>query len=365
MKMTNRKILFALLAIILGVVACKKDDPDDNESTFNRSAMLTEYRDVFIIPAFNNALQKVEALELAASTFTSNPSTEQLVPAQNAWVDAAVAWQSACWYNFGPAGESGIKKSIQEEVATFPVSISKLSTIFGSGTWNLNDFNRDARGFYAIEYMLFDSASTTDQIVEKFQNAVYRNYLNALCLDLKSRILDVKNAWASYGSEFVANAGTDAGSSVSMMYNEFVKSYEGLKNFKFGLPLGLRPGQTAVDPSLLEARFSKISFRLASAHFNALVNFYRGVDQTKSFKGYLNTVTGGEALVTTTEAQLSVLTSQFNNLDETLDMEARILSNPQALIDIHTELQKNTKNFKSDMSSLLGIAITYASGDGD
>jgi predicted lipoprotein len=327
--------------------------------------MLVEYRDVFIKPAFNNALQKAEALELAASTFITNPSTEQLAPVQNAWIDAAIAWQSACWYNFGPAGEAGIKKSIQEEIATFPVSLTKLNTILTSGTWNLNDFNRDARGFFAIEYLLFDASLTPEQVSERFQNDVYRNFLNALCLDLKTRILEVKNAWNSYGSEFTSNAGTDAGSSVSMMYNEFVKSYEGLKNFKFGLPLGLRPGQTAVDPTLLEARFSRISFRLARAHYNALVNFYRGVDQTKSFKGYLKTVTGGEALVTTTEAQLSVLNTQFNNLDENLDMETRILNDPQALIDIHTELQKNTKNFKSDMSSLLGIAITYASGDGD
>lgn len=363
--MNNRKILFALLAIAIGVAACKKDEPDDQDNSFDRAAMLVEYREVFIKPAFNSALQKVEALELAATAFTTNPSTERLTPVQNAWIDAAIAWQSACWYNFGPGGESGIKKSIQEEVATFPVSLTKLNTILSSGTWNLSDFNRDARGFYSIEFMLFDSASTAEQIVQKFQNEVNRNFLNALCLDLKTRILDVKNAWATYGSEFASNAGTDAGSSVSMMYNEFVKSYEGLKNFKFGLPLGLRPGQTAVDPSLLEARYSKISFRLVRAHYNALVNFYRGVDQTKSFKGYLKTVTGGEALVNTTEAQLSILDTQFNNLDENLDMETRILNDPQALIDIHTELQKNTKNFKSDMSSLLGIAITYASGDGD
>jgi predicted lipoprotein len=363
--MTNRKILFALLAITFSIAACKKDEPDDQNNSFDRAAMLVEYRDVFIKPAFNNALQKAETLELAASAFTTNPSIEQLAPVQNAWIDAAIAWQSACWYNFGPAGEAGIKKSIQEEIATFPVSLTKLNTILTSGTWNLNDFNRDARGFFAIEYLLFDASLTPEQVSERFQNDVYRNFLNALCLDLKTRILEVKNAWNSYGSEFTSNAGTDAGSSVSMMYNEFVKSYEGLKNFKFGLPLGLRPGQTAVDPTLLEARFSRISFRLARAHYNALVNFYRGVDQTKSFKGYLKTVTGGEALVTTTEAQLSVLNTQFNNLDENLDMETRILNDPQALIDIHTELQKNTKNFKSDMSSLLGIAITYASGDGD
>jgi predicted lipoprotein len=187
--MTNRKILFVLLAITFGIAACKKDEPDDQNNSFDRAAMLVEYRDVFIKPAFNNALQKAETLELAASAFTTNPSIEQLAPVQNAWIDAATAWQSACWYNFGPAGEAGIKKSIQEEIATFPVSLTKLNTILTSGTWNLNDFNRDARGFFAIEYLLFDASLTPEQVSERFQNEAYRNFLNALCLDLKTRIL--------------------------------------------------------------------------------------------------------------------------------------------------------------------------------
>ncbi len=363
--MKSIKFLALLLVVIFGIVACKKDLPDADESNFNRAEMLVEYRDVFIIPAYNNAETKSNILLQSANNFTTSPSADQLLLLQNAWVDAALSWQSACMFNFGPAEEAGLNKSLQEEVATFPISISKINNILSSGSWNLNDFNRDARGLYAIEYLIFDTLYSTETLLNRFQNPTTSNFLIALCTDLKNRISTVQSAWGSYGNEFVKNAGTDAGSSVSMMYNEFVKSYEALKNFKFGLPLGLRPGQVSVDPVLLEARFSHKSFQLAREHFITLVKIYRGINETKSFKGYLKTVTGGEALVISTEQQLDVLLGQFNGLEENLDMQARIQSNPQALIDIHTELQRNTKNFKSEMSSLLGIAITYASGDGD
>lgn len=358
-------ILFALITVLVGVVACKKDEPDDVKPGFDRVAMLTEYRDKFILPAYQEAIVKSTALRDAAASFVAAPSADGLSALQTAWSSGVIAWQQACMYNFGPAGESGILRSLQEELATFPVSESKLNTILTTGAWNTSDFNRDARGFFAVEYLIFDPAADIQTIVERFNSQTRKDFLLALVSDIRTRIANVQNAWSSYSSEFVSNSGTDAGSSVALMYNEFVKSYEALKNFKFGLPLGLRPGQTAVAPELLEARYSKISYRLAKVHFNHLVNFYRGLDETKSYKGYLKTVTGGEALVTETETQLAVLENQFNALDVNLDMADRILNNPQALIDLHTELQKNTKNFKSDMSSLLGIAITFSSGDGD
>jgi hypothetical protein len=33
--------------------------------------------------------------------------------------------------------------------------------------------------------------------------------------------------------------------------------------------------------------------------------------------------------------------------------------------EVHTELLKLTRFYKSDLSSLIGIAVTYSSGDGD
>jgi predicted lipoprotein len=355
----------ATLLITVLCIACNDDDKKDPDTSFNRVTMLEHYRDAFIKPAYSLASAEATALSQTALEFTANPSAEGLNNLKTKWTSTILAWQKACMYSFGPAGEQGVKKSLQEELSTFPVNLAKVDQILSGGSYNLNDFNRDARGLLTIEYVIFGYNQTSEEVLQAFENTIRKEFLNALCADVASRLEAVNSQWQSYGTEFVNNSGTDAGSSVSALYNQFVGSFEALKNFKFGLPLGLRPGQTAAEPALLEARFSKISFMLAKAHFDAIAEVYRGKDESKSLKAYVNSVTGGKELVNTTEAQLALIENLFDNLNENLDMEEMILSNPQPLIDIHTELQKHTKNFKSDMSSLLGIAITYSSGDGD
>jgi hypothetical protein len=74
---------------------------------------------------------------------------------------------------------------------------------------------------------------------------------------------------------------------------------------------------------------------------------------------------GGEALINSTENQWAVVKNAYNAVPQTPRISAQILSNPTPFDNFHTELQKHTRFFKSDMSSLLGIAITFSSGDGD
>ena len=58
----------------------------------------------------------------------------------------------------------------------------------------------------------------------------------------------------------------------------------------------------------------------------------------------------------------NILTPLLNERNMRLDLTNNI-SEPYK--NLHDELQKSTRYVKSDMSSLLGISITYSSGDGD
>jgi predicted lipoprotein len=42
-----------------------------------------------------------------------------------------------------------------------------------------------------------------------------------------------------------------------------------------------------------------------------------------------------------------------------------IVTNFQLVDALHTELQRHTRFFKSEMASLLSLTITFSSGDGD
>lgn len=355
------------IVLVSALAGCRKDDTAPT-APFDRRAMLVNYGQDFILPTLAVANGQVEQLHLSVMTFAEAPSEATLAEARAQWENAYLAFMRVNSFNFGPGGEAGLSKSITEEVATWPANTALIEANIAAGNSGLNDFNRDNRGFHALDYLLFaDDAATT---VAAFADANRRAYLTAVSNRMANQMSAFNTAWNNgYLSEFINNTGTDVGSSTSQLYNEFVKSFEALKNFKVALPLGLRAGQTQAEPQLVEARYSALSLACLRTHFATLVDLWYG----RNFAGtdgigwreYIASVDGGDALIASTEAQLAQIEAALAAIPDSPALEDQIESNFDALNDLHTLLQQHTRFFKSDMSSLLGITITFSSGDGD
>lgn len=358
---------FGLLFLISAIAGCKKDDAEPT-APFERRAMLVNYGENFILPAVAATEASVSQLHDAVTAFTNAPSEATLNNARSAWEQAYLAFMQINSFNFGPGGEAGLSKSITEEAATWPANTALIESNIAGGNSSLNDFSRDNRGFHGIDYLLFANDPATT--VAAFDDANRRAYLNAISNRLNEQVTALNTAWNSgYLNEFVNNTGTDVGSSTSQLYNEFVKSFEALKNFKVALPLGLRAGQTQAEPQLVEARYSAISLACLRAHYETIVDLWYGRGFSREngigWRDYIASVNGGEALIASTEAQLAQIDAALAGIPNTPSLEAQIDSNFEALNNLHTLLQQHTRFFKSDMSSLLGITITFSSGDGD
>jgi len=367
-----RKVFGIVLMLSIVAFGCKKKKTNEEEEKFDRGLMLKNYAENVIIPSYKDAQSSVNQMLVSIDAFVSNTTLQNLENAQNAWVAAYGEWQYANPFNVGPAAEQGLSKSMFEEVSTFPVSETKINDAVINGVYSFSDFNRDARGYLAIEYLLFGTLSeSNDDVLNLFTTQAHRKtYLKECATNIKSRIDNVVNQWTtSFTNEFIKNNGTDVGSSTSQLYNEFVKSFETNKNFKIELPMGLRPGQTQAEPQLVEAYYSGKSLHFLKIHLSAIENIYYGKSKTGAdglgFKDYLETVTGGKDLVTSTLAQWDNVIVKINAIPTNQTLSYLIVNNPQPVDDFRVELQKHTRFFKSDMSSLLGIAITYSSGDGD
>lgn len=363
MKIKN--LFTGLLLFAIGFSSCNNKD-DDKSDDFDRKSLLKNYSNNIIIPAYKSSLDLSNELKDAITSFNNNPTEATLSTAQQKWKDAYKAWQLASGFNFGPAAEEGLSKSLNEEIATFPVNEVKIENAVESQI--VNDFNRDARGFLAIEYLLFNSDKNVT--LDEFENQKRKTYLNLLINQISDRISSVYDQWNGlYSISFIENTGTDAGSSVSLLYNDFVKDFETLKNFKVELPLGNRPGQTSVEPELVEAYYSGESITMIGEKLNAINNVYFGKNKEGvegiGFKTYLENVEGGSALIDATTLQWNNVMAAYNNIPKNISMSQQIESSPALIEAFQVELQKQIRFFKSDMSSILGIAITYASGDGD
>ena len=148
-----------------------------------------------------------------------------------------------------------------------------------------------------------------------------------------------------------------------------VRSFELLKNYALGLPLGKIAGQTGPEPTKVEGYYSGSSIRLARQHHAAIMRTWKGLaldgPEIRGFRSYLATIPGGGDLITVTLAQDAAIEAAFGTLQDSEVMSDLIVADPARLETLHTECQKMTRFLKSDLSSLLGIAITYSSGDGD
>ncbi len=357
--------VFFLILSFFGLSSCGKDS-DTKKTEFDRKELLENIATNLIIPSYQNLESNTNLLVEATQNFTQNPSISTLEAAQNAWKVAYLSFQNANVYNFGAA--QGTLGSLLENVGTFPISIFKIQTAITNQNSSLDNFDRDARGFLALEYLLF-GRGTTAEVLEYSYNVNRQEYLLAVVLNIQTEVKKVNDSWKNgYKETFITNTGTDAGSGVSILFNEWNKSFESIKNFKLGLPLGRRAGQLEADSKLVEAYYSKESITFLKAHFENIERIWYGKSLNGQdgigFEEYLLSIEGGEAIVLETKAQLEEVKKTINLLPN-FSMQDQINADSTAINNVLTEMQKLTRFFKSEMISLLGITITYDSGDGD
>lgn len=366
--------IFCASAILILWGCGSENGNNTTPDSFNRVSLLTYYADSLIIPEYIKLDNKVNSLKVAVSEFVASPSENTLSNAKSVWKEAYGQWQVCSPFNFGPA--QGTFGTLLEDIGTFPIRVTGDQTKKGieeyiaAGDNSLNNFARDTRGFLGVEYLLYESESSI--VIAKFtgdEGKKRRDYVMAILNDIVNKIHSVNTQWSSFRAEFINNNGTDAGSSTSELYNEFVKSFESLKNYKYGLPLGTRPGQTQSEPDKVEAYYSGTDFVMSKKHWESIERLWHGKTTNGydgiGFEEYVASAVNGKDLVNSTNAQIQSINNAFGKFPASMSLSTAIVSNRAAVESINTELQKLTRFIKSDMSSLLGISITYSSGDGD
>lgn len=357
-------VVAGLLATFTMLVSCSNEE-DIDQAGFDRSAMLSEYATNLIIPNFQELQASVDELNKAVVAFSESQNMTNMEAMQTRWAEAVRDFQHCSAFGFGPG--SLPLGSFATVIGVFPVDETQVEMNIQDPEFNLAaTFDRDVRGFYTVEYLIYGENRSKEEIVNAF-DANRIAYLLTIMGEIKTTVDDIVSEWeGSYFEEFTTNDGTSAGSPVSLMYNEFVKDYENLKNFKVELPAGLTAGQASPNPRLVEAYYSGISSDLIREHFESSKNIWygqsRGGEDFTGFEEYLASAVGGPELIETTKAKIT-------------EIDAAIAAIPSGELSDHVgstevqtlrdQLQSNTANFKSSMSSLLGISITFNSGDGD
>jgi uncharacterized protein len=331
-----------------------------------------------ILPSYDSLAIAADSLDSAVVDFNANPTAIKLSNLQTLFVTAYIAWQSASPYDhLGPAS---VAQPPLSGINIFPVTTTQVDNDISQNNDNVNSFaNTTAKGFPALDYLLFGANNTT-LLTDYTTDALAANrraFLAAVAADIKTEANAVYLQWfgggGSYINTFVNGSGTSVSSSLGLLLNSMDQDFEVLKNDRLGIPLGVIPAGSSSPqaPAEVEAYYSGISVELAVKQLKAIQGIYLGTDQQGNGLGLNTYLTHAEQqnhltyhgglLSDTIKADFTLALSDLQAIPDPLSAN---LSNANATAAF-TEIQQLVTLLKTDMPSDLGVLINYGDNDGD
>jgi predicted lipoprotein len=355
--------LLSLISVAL-FIGCSDDSTTSQTVWEQKSQMLTNWADNFIIPNYQNLSNKLSELETSVAAFNATPNTETLEATRVSWLEAYKSWQHVEMFNIGPAEQTYYHLKMN----VYPASTENIDALIASGNFsNLDNAPYySAQGFPAMDYLLFGVAEDDTSLVNRYtSNSNYINYLTEIMGRMVSNTNYVKSEWSSYRAGFIASVENTATSSANKMTNDFIYYYEkGFRANKFGIPVGIFSGGN-IFPEKVEAYHNEnVSKLLALEAMDAIKSFFNG-NGNPSLKQFLDNFASEEMpnLSSDINAQLDLGKSSIEGMDS--NFVNQLNNDFSGMAVTYDNIQYGTVLLKTNMLSVLQIATDYVDADGD
>lgn len=368
LRMKTLQIL-TLITFVLFIAACS-DDPQTTgcDTEFDQEAMFDNFAENLIIPAYEDLKVKVELLIAKTADFQSNTNQVTLDELRLAFDNAYLSWQTASPYEFGPAAAEFLQNSLNN----FPLDTVIVNEKIQNSDYDFTSPDAYDKGFPALDYLLYGIGETDAEIINFFaatsSQTLHSFYLGNIVNDIQNRVNNTHDAWTSgtYKTEFIANTGTAAGSSLSLIVNSFNQNYEYIKRDKLGIPSGvLTLGLT--NPTKVEAYYSGHSVELANAALAASRNYYLGKNGLglDDYLQAIGTMKGDKTLDAVIQEQFTVAITAVQDLGTSVPLSETVVNDNEKVVNAYNEVTKQLINIKTDMPSVFCVSITYIDNPSD
>lgn len=362
-----KKIYIAALAAGLMLVqACKPKEanPLDN---YNRGKMLSDMYTNAIQPLHAAFVTEATSFNDLAQAFAVAPTLQNLQVLQQQWIATQQAWQTCEPINVGDVRESFINTKIN----SWPANTGFIEG-FIAGSDELNEAfihskGTTSKGLPTLEYLLFGSDNTT--VLQQLTGTPRRmQYLTAVAADLNTNAIAIKDQWLSYESGFTGSTGLAIDGSTNLLVNALLEYEEFIKNDKVGAPLGKKTNNIA-QPGSVESALSNTSIPHILHNLDGIDAMLNGTYTGDSGNGlytYLDAVDpmeNGTKLSDRIKGQIVLCRNAANTINGTL--EEAVVNNPTQVDALYLEMKKLTVLLKVDMTSILGVTVTFTDNDGD
>lgn len=352
------------------IISCGDEDPGPiGNTTFDRKALLTVWADDIIIPRLEAYVSSLNELKVSKDAFVSRPTAITLSDIRDKWLRASLNWQGVSMFEIGKAEELNLRSFTN----IYPTDIDEINANIATQNFNLElPSNYDAQGLPALDYLLFGTGDSAQEVLDAINDQNTLSYINDLVERLYDLASEVADSWNSgYRQTFIDNDGSSATASVDKVVNDFLFYYEKfLRAGKVGIPAGVFTGNPLSNA--VEAPFSNdYSIDLFQEGFIKVKEFFNGVshsgsNSSTSLKTYLETAQNDinaddtSALIADQWQKVDQRLSDFN-----LSFREQVESDNSKMTDLYDELQKVVPFLKVDMMQALNIQVDFVDADGD
>ena len=358
---------FGAAAGLAAGLSCRGDDDP-------RQAVLAHVAHAVAVPAFTDLRDRAQEAADAVAALCLAPDAAALDAARAAWDAERDAWGGVLPLNFGPlepelssldfwpARAGTIEDAI---VAAGDAAAIDITYVAGLGI--------SARGMPALGYLLWGEdpeavlAAMSDPALGPRRCA----YAEAVADDISARAELVRAAWADDFAAALASAGdgSEVYATVRLalddVVNHEIDALATVVKAKLDNPLG-NLGGAAVDPTLLESRFSGRSLADLQANLTGVWRVYHGAGIEPGAPA-----AGLSVLVRERDPDLDDrLRAQYDRARAVLSAVPEPLAS--ALVDdraavqmARDELDGLRRMIKLDVASQLGVTLSLSDNDGD
>mgnify|MGYP001564639689 CR=1 FL=1 len=361
---------FLIFFFSLCVASCATDAEDQCATDdFDRGAMLTNWAENIIIPAYENYLDKLEDLKSDLSAFSDAPNQTNLNQARTSWLVAYIAWQKVAMFQIGKAEVVRLR----DYANTYPLDAAELENNIETGSYDLSlSTQLDRQGFPALDYLLNGLGDTDLEILNVYNDSNYGVYLTAVLNRLERMGKEVLNDWkGSYKTVFIQNECSSATASVDKLTNDFIFNFEKhIRVAKIGNPAGYFTNTPI--PEAVEAFYKKdVSKELLVIAIQASRDFFSGKHfnsdtegvSLKSYLTDLNIEAGGRSLSTVILEKMDKAIATANGLES--NFYDQIIADRSAFVTMRSDLHSVVEVLKTNMIAALKIKADFNDTDGD
>ncbi|MES2702526.1 MAG: imelysin family protein [Bacteroidota bacterium] len=373
----NALLSIASVALVTVVFfACKKSPSTtvtNPETGFDKKAMLTQYADGLIIPAYAEMQGKIAALKTASDAFVASPSEGTQATVKAAFTEAYLQYERIVAFQFGPAetalldiylnysGGLDYSFSTAGQLTGFSVDTATIENNIASGSYDLTAMSRNtlySQGFPALNYLYCSSGA-----VSRFSaNAANRaKYINDVVQRMKTLVDGVAAKWTTYRTDFAANTQTSSGSPIAAIVNQMAYQLDMMKGPRIGWPFG-KQSNGIVFAEKCEGYYAGISRALAIENITALKKLYTDNGSGKGISDYLVSLKK-ETLNADVLAQFDATLAKLQQVPDPL--HTAFAAQPATVDAAYKEIQKLLTLLKTDVASATAVQITFTDNDGD